>query len=316
MVFIQERRFYLEQFLRKLTRFQFIIEAPEFQTFARPQSGVNIEKSLNNMGLLPTSQLYERCKTAMEVNDAMYDLTEKEQFAQRLTEFTFFVKKIEPYLKYLKNELAQFLTTKQLTINNYKNLARMWNIYEEVNLTAYVDMSATSLVLNNPANSAIKDQLVTTSDKMKNPFVDVFHWTKGQVLDLQAISAAVAARQTIAKKEMELVAKKQSTQSNLDNLNAGKTTMGTLFKNSGDAGSLANTVEQTEREIVQMSQLKDLVTIYLGEKIIPTFKREKLELYGQVTQQFHVLEINNASSVANFWSTLLQNPMVRQASNE
>merc|ERR1712166_994120 len=106
----------------------------------------------------------------------MYDLTEKEQFAQRLTEFTFFVKKIEPYLKYLKNELAQFLTTKQLTINNYKNLARMWNIYEEVNLTAYVDMSATSLVL--------------TSDKMKNPFVDVFHWTKGQVLDLQAISAA------------------------------------------------------------------------------------------------------------------------------
>jgi len=48
----------------------------------------------------------------MEVNDAMYDLTEKEQFSQRLTEFTFFVKKIEPYLKYLKNELAQFLTTK------------------------------------------------------------------------------------------------------------------------------------------------------------------------------------------------------------
>jgi len=30
MVFIQERRFYLEQFLRKLTRFQFIIEAAEF----------------------------------------------------------------------------------------------------------------------------------------------------------------------------------------------------------------------------------------------------------------------------------------------
>jgi hypothetical protein len=115
---------------------------------------------------------------------------------------------------------------------------------------------------------------------------------------------------------MELVKKKATTQSNLDNLNAGKTTMGTLFKNSGDAGTLANTVEATEREIVQMSQLKDLVTIYLGEKIIPTFKREKLELYGSVTQQFHVLEINNASQVANFWSSLLQNPMIKQSSNE
>jgi len=129
----------------------------------------------------------------------------------------------------------------------------MWNIYEEVNLTAYVDMSATNLVLNNPNNASLKDQLVTTSDKMKNPFVDVFHWTKGQVLDLQAISAAVASRQNIVKQENELLAKKKSTQANLDNLNAGKTTMGTLFKNSGDAGNLANTLEQVEREIIQIA---------------------------------------------------------------
>ena len=33
----------------------------------------------------------------------------------------------------------------------------MWNIYEEVNLTAYVDMSAKHLVLNNPDNDGIKD---------------------------------------------------------------------------------------------------------------------------------------------------------------
>jgi hypothetical protein len=29
---------------------------------------------------------------------------------------------------------------------------------------------------------------------MKNPFVDVFHWTKGQILDLQAISFAIKQR--------------------------------------------------------------------------------------------------------------------------
>jgi len=142
LVFIQERRFYLEQFLRKLVRFPFIIHGPEFQTFARPAQGTKIETGLSNLVKLPTQQMYERMKEALQVNDAMFDLTEKEQFVSRLTEYTFFVKKIEPYLKYLKNELAQFLTTKQLTINNYKNLARMWNIYEEVNLTAYVDMSA------------------------------------------------------------------------------------------------------------------------------------------------------------------------------
>ena len=84
--------------------------------------------------------------------------------------------------------------------------------------------------------------------------------------------------------------------------------MGTLFKSASDAGSLSNLIEQIEKEIIQTGQLKDLLTIYLGEKIIPVFKKEKLELYAQVTQQFHVMEINNASTTATFWSQLLSNP--------
>ena len=36
MVFIQERRYYLERFIRKLSSYGFIINGPEFQLFARP----------------------------------------------------------------------------------------------------------------------------------------------------------------------------------------------------------------------------------------------------------------------------------------
>lgn len=38
----------------------------------------------------------------------------------------------------------------------------------------------------------------------------------------------------------------------------------------------------------------DMLTIYLGEKEIPKFKKEKLALYNRVLQQFHVIEINNS----------------------
>lgn len=232
------------------------------------------------MGWLSSTQMYDRIKAATGVNDAMYDMTEKEQFKSRITEYTFFVKKIEPYLKYLKNELAQFLTTKQLTINNYKNLGRMWNIYEEVNLTAYVDMSARSLVLNNPDNEQTKQALQDTSSLMKNPFVDVFHWTKGQILDLNAISAAIVSRGFVEQQEKKLTAKKISDQKDLDNLNAGKTSVGTLFKSKGDAGNIAQKVEMIEKDIASTTALKDLLTIYIGEKVIPEFKKNKLDLYG------------------------------------
>jgi F0F1-type ATP synthase gamma subunit len=56
--------------------------------------------------------------------------------------------------------------------------------------------------------------------------------------------------------------------------------MGTLFKSQSDAGGLASTIEQTERDIVSTCNLKDLLTIYIGDKVIPAFKKEKLELYG------------------------------------
>ena len=68
MVFLQERRFYLERFLRKLSRYDFIINSQEFQIFARPQ-GLDVEKSLNKLPKLSHSQLYDRLKEATMTDD-------------------------------------------------------------------------------------------------------------------------------------------------------------------------------------------------------------------------------------------------------
>lgn len=64
-------------------------------------------------------QLYDRIKLATGTNDAMYDTIQKEQFATRLTEFNFFLKKVEPFLNTLKAEMVGFLTTKQTTLLSY-----------------------------------------------------------------------------------------------------------------------------------------------------------------------------------------------------
>lgn len=48
--------------------------------------------------------------------------------------------------------------------------------------------------------------------------------------------------------------------------------------------------------------LIDIVTIYLGEQVIPKFKKEKLKIHQKLMQQFTVVEINNAHQTASFWS--------------
>jgi hypothetical protein len=59
--------------------------------------------------------------------------------------------------------------------------------------------------------------------------------------------------------------------------------------------------------------LIDIVTIYLGEAVIPSFKKEKLKIYHRLMQQFTVMEINNAHLSASFWSNILNNPNVKEA---
>jgi len=48
IIFLQERRFYLERFMRKLSAYDFIVNSEEFLLFSRPQ-GLDVEKSMGKM---------------------------------------------------------------------------------------------------------------------------------------------------------------------------------------------------------------------------------------------------------------------------
>lgn len=76
---------------------------------------------------------------------------------------------------------------------------------------------------------------------------------------------------------------------------------------------MANKIESMERDITSSKALCDLLTIYLGERIIPTFKREKIELYKKVISQYQVNEISNCHKAAGFWALMLENETVKNS---
>ena len=76
---------------------------------------------------------------------------------------------------------------------------------------------------------------------------------------------------------------------------------------------MANKVESFDREIEAMQKLTDLLTIYLCEKVLINFKREKLSLYNRILSQIQVVEITNSHALASFWSKVLAIPKVKQA---
>jgi sorting nexin-1/2/sorting nexin-4 len=111
LVFIQERRYYLERFLRKLARFGFIINGQEFQMFARPQSP-DVEKALGKLPKMTAQDLYERMTQATLISELEYEDQQKMRYENAITEFRGYIKKVDPFLKQLKVDLSKFLSTK------------------------------------------------------------------------------------------------------------------------------------------------------------------------------------------------------------
>ena len=106
---------------------------------------------------------------------------------------------------------------------------------------------------------------------------------------------------------------KWSLEKDVKNVSDGTKTLTTFYKSSSDTTDMANKIENMTRDIVSSKLLCDLMTIYLGERIIPIFKKEKMELYRKVFAQYHVNEITNCHKTAGFWATMLENETIKAA---
>jgi len=158
----------------------------------------------------------------------------------------------------------------------------MLDQYEDMNLAHYTNMDSNMLIFNKPSNRELKEGMIHTSDNLRNSFIEVFHWVKGELFDMRALSWAINKRRWVESNRNALLKKKESTQKDLDNLNAGKKTLGTVFKSASDAGGMANTIESIERDIEVSANLLDLLTVYIGEVEVEKFKKEKMALYNKV----------------------------------
>lgn len=185
--------------------------------------------------------------------------------------------------------------------------------YENFNLQNYTDMVTENLILTNPDNMELKIKLQELTGNLQNPYIDLYHWSKGEIFDLQAVMFSVKTRNDCEKQIRELEKKKQSTQRDLQDVSAGNKTVSTLFKSSSDASEMANKIESLEKEIESMQKLTDLLTIFVSDNVLTKFKREKLGLYNRILSSYQVMEIANAHAVSGFWAKVLAIDKVKAA---
>lgn len=199
-----------------------------------------------------------------------------------LVEFAYFSKKVVAMLKSFKKLVETSRQNMNTSIANYKIVMCMLEKYEDLNLTNYTEKKDEKFVIcdsNRPKFKKATDQLINS---YQNPYHELYHWIKGEIYDIQAMTECLAGRDALEVQKTKLETKKTKTEGDIVKLQKGERSMTTLMKKPADASEMENRVERAVGEIDEIEVLLKLVTIHLGETVIPQFKREKLEIYGQM----------------------------------
>lgn len=128
--------------------------------------------------------------------------------AKKIFDFLYFAKNVEPLLRKIKSDLSSYLMSKQRSMLAQKELANFIGRYEDLNLTHYTDMNTKDLIFNSPDNKHLVEGMVSTGAALRNPYIDLYHWVKGEIYDLEAIRNSIAVRAAVIENTKKLEAKK------------------------------------------------------------------------------------------------------------
>ena len=83
---------------------------------------------------MSTGAKFERLQAITGINIDAYDIMKKESLANRIAEFTYFYKVVEPLLNKVKGKTAAMMRNKQQQMNSYQDFHRSMQRYEDLNL--------------------------------------------------------------------------------------------------------------------------------------------------------------------------------------
>ena len=144
-----------------------------------------------------------------------------------------------------------------------------------------MDHKHNNLVMANPDRAEMKENVAKLSEILRNPYQEMLNWLKGEVMDLQALLEAISHKEGIEGQRNRAEKNKKDNKGSLDKINAGKSTFKTFFKgSSGKASEITNLttqIAQSDKDIEFLEKIVHVLAIYLAEKVVPDFKRHKIQ---------------------------------------
>jgi len=182
--FVEDRRYFLERFLRKIANHDFILISEEFKIFSRLNG--DMKKSISNLPRVTPMLILERLKNNFNVSEDNPDMKLTESKVE-ISKFNAYFNKVVPVLEVLKSQVKALAPVTQQQKDVYLEFLRMLEDYEYNDLAFIQKLPLQKSIVNSKSCNTIKKKIKQSLSDGTNPFHDLYLWCKGEIYDLYAM---------------------------------------------------------------------------------------------------------------------------------
>ena len=293
----------INRFLKKLSKIDYLFNSDEMELFL--QNSSNVPKTLDSIKEDTYEELLKKYASIFTDYDDNFDTItgkkDQDEFAKKLNEN---YPKLRNFRAFIAIEKERFKDIQK----NYLVIINNLSIYEKEVVNTFVNNDENKLVFYNMKNIDLCKHISNAQEKVINPYDRLYEAITEDYLDTEAMQEALESLKTLQDNYNKLTKNLTSTNITLNDLQAGKSNIKSMFSFKGREESISGLMmekEKLEKDIEHLGQVIKIATFNMQNQV-KNFKNVSLEhYYGELSRIEKDTE-SNAKIFDDLWETVVK----------
>jgi len=293
----------INRFLKKLSKIDYLFNSDEMELFL--QNSSNVPKTLDSIKEDTYEELLKKYAGVFTDYDDNFDTItgkkDQDEFAKKLSEN---YPKLRAFRMFIAQEKERFKDIQK----NYLVIINNLSIYEKEVVNTFVNNDENKLVFYNMKNIDLCKNISNAQEKVINPYDRLYEAITEDYLDTEAMQEALESLKKLQDDYNKLTKNLTSTNITLNDLQAGKSNIKSMFSFKGREESISGLMmekEKLEKDIENLGQVIKIATFNMQNQI-KNFKNVSLEhYYGELSRIEKDTE-SNAKIFDDLWETVVK----------
>ena len=297
----------INRFLKKLIKIEYLIDSEEMELFLQNTS--NVSKTLDGLKVENYEDLLKKYSLAFADFDENFDIKAGKEDQDK------FLKKLNDIYPKIKNYRNIVLHAKERYKNeqeNYMAVINMLSLYEKETVNNFVNSDENKLVFFNMKNIELCKNISNAQEQVINPYDRLYDAITEDYLNIEAMKEALETLKDLQDTYNKLNKNFTNTNLHLSELQSGKSSVKTIFKNKEkEINKLSTAKENKEKDINDLGQIIKIATFNM-QNTIENFKVISLDNYYAELSRLEGDTEKNATIFDDLWETVVKDKNISE----